>query len=181
MKTRNVLAVILALAQLVFGIVLISRGTVLDQTEEARISRIISYGQYHLFQLSSFFYYEDNDTPVSFNLKRDSTESDGRYAELIVNDNGFTHVGNAFDTAPAEEDPYVGLYIDNTKDFIYRMDANSVRSAFPENSEDHWYLPMLFGKGKFNINGVGCHVYAVGYVYEGEVVFIGIQIGQAVY
>ena len=178
MKTRNVLAVILALAQLVFGIVLISRGTVLDQTEEARISRIISYGQYHLFELSSFFYYEENDTPVSFNLKRDSAESDGRYAALIVNDNGFTHIGDAFDTAPAADE---SLYIDNEKDFIYRMDADSVRSAFPENSEDKWYLPMLFGKGKFSINGEAHHVYAVAYVYEGEVVFVGIQIGQAVY
>ena len=50
-----------------------------------------------------------------------------------------------------------------------------------ENSEDKWYLPMLFGKGKFSINGVPHHVYAVAFVYEGEVVFVGIQIGQAVY
>lgn len=178
MKTRNVLAAVLALAQLVFGIVLISRGSVLDQEEDARISRIISYGQYHLFELSSFFYYEENDTPVSFNLKRDSAETDGRYAVLIVNDNGFTHIGDAFDTAPAADE---SLYIDNEKEFLYRMDADSVRSAFPENSEDKWYLPMLFGKGKFSINGEAHHVYAVAYVYEGEVVFVGIQIGQAVY
>lgn len=178
MKTRNVLAAVLALAQLVFGVVLISRGSVLDQEEDARISRIISYGQYHLFELSSFFYYEEKDPPVFFHLQRDSNETDGRYAALIVNENGFTHIGDAFDTAPAADE---SLYIDNEKEFLYRMDADSVRSAFPENSEDKWYLPMLFGKGKFSINGEGRHVYAVAYVYEGEVVFVGIQIGQAVY
>ena len=175
---KKTIALILALAQLAFGIVLISRGSLLDQKEENHISQIIAYGEPCCFEVSSFFYYAENDVPLAFNLEN-SVIGDGRYVEVTIYENGRAHLGPGSYDAPPEDT----LYVDTQKDYYYRLDAASVRSAFPADAEDHWYTPYWIGasKGKYRIGDETHRVLAVASVYEGELVFTNLMVGDTWY
>jgi hypothetical protein len=59
-----------------------------------------------------------------------------------------------------------------------------VREAFAgEDPDNHWFIPSMIGanKGKFVIGGERHRVYAVAYVYQGELVYTGIMIGNELY
>ena len=177
MKIRKLCAVLLALAQIAFGAVLISRGSAMDKKEEERIQAVIDNGQQILFRLSSFYYYEDNEQPLDFNLDRaDNSDWGYRYQRIVTDDNGRSVIGASCETPPD------GPYLDTEQLYVYRLDAKSVRAAFVgQDPEDHWYFPALFGKGKYVIGGKSVYVYAVGYVYEGSLVFTGVMIDGVTY
>lgn len=178
MKTRKIIALVLAAAQLVFGIVLISRGKMLDREEENHISEIIYRGGIYYFEVSSFFYYAEGDQPIAFNLETEAA-GDGRYVEISTDENGNSHLGPGTYNKPPADRPY----LDTEKDDYYRMVAASVRSAFADSAEDNWYIPYLIGasKGRFSIGGRARHVLAVASVYEGELVFTNLMLGEDLY
>ena len=179
MKMRKICAATLVLAQLVFGAVLIGRGSTLDRRAEERIQNVIACGQECRFVLDSFFYYENGDQPLDFNLEW-SGSADGmyRYYSVVTDEKGHSRIGSSYKTPPE------GPYLDSELEYVYRLDAGSVHAAFAEeNPDDHWHIPILLGpnEGKFSIGGSARRVYAVGYVYQGQLVFTGIQIGDTVY
>ena len=179
MKMRKIIAVVLALAQLAFGAVLISRGSALDRKAETHINEIRFNGQPVLFELTSFFYYADSEQPLDFNIDyTDDAYGPGRYQAIVTDEYGHSKIGPSYDEPPE------GPYLDTELEFIYHIDPDSVREAFSgADPDDHWYLPMLLGagKGKFVIAGESHRVYAVAYVYQGELVYTGIMIGNEIY
>ena len=178
MKTRKIIAVVLAVAQLAFGIVLISRGKMLDQEEENHISEIIYCGNLYYFEVSTFFYYGEGDQPIAFNLETEAV-GDGRYVEITTDENGNSVLGpGTYDTPPADRP-----YLDMEKDFYYRMDADNVRSVFGDKTENEFYMPYMIGtsKGKYSIGGKARRVQAAAFVYEGELVFTYLVLGEDLY
>ncbi len=182
MEMRKILAVALALAQLVFGAVLISRGTAMDRKAETHVNEIRFNGQPILFELSSFFYFDGSEPPLEFNLERtaDAYESygSGRYEAIVTDEYGHSRLGPSYDKPPE------GPYLDWNLELLYSFDADSVREAFAgEDPDNHWFIPSMIGanKGKFVIGGESHRVYAVAYVYQGELVYTGIMIGNELY
>ena len=176
MKLNKIIAAVLALAQLVFGAVLITRGTALDRKAEAHLKEIVANGTVCRFELDSFYYYPDSVIPIDFSLKQAEDPNWDRYITIQTDEAGLSTLG------PSYEMPSEGLWLDRDIGYHYLMDDAALKEAFAGVDEnDRWFMPTLFGRGKFNIGGNIVPVYAIASVYQGEIVFTGIQIGDTVY
>ena len=170
---RKIIAVLLALAQLVFGVWLISRGGNADVDRNRHISEMRAYGTQYLFELSSFSYRADDDAqPISFHLK--GTSSEPGYYPIETDDRGHSVLGARTDTVPD------GPYLDTNREFLYDMDAAAAHAVF-SGADKSLYLPALFSKSKFSVNGESKYVYAAASVLDGELVFTAIVIGGTYY
>ena len=174
---RKVIAAVLALLQLGFGVFLIARGGEADRAREQRIDEILTNGTEFLFDLDSFSYNEDDfcEEPISFNLYSDEWDYTYAFYPLTANEKGVAVFGQSTDVSP--EEPYFAVWGGDT---YYRIDKMVIKKLFGADAPDghhyysrHWLQPK---KNRFEVNGEWVSVYAVGTVYQGDVVYTGVVV-----
>ena len=174
--TRKLTAVLLALAQLAFGIFLTASGGKAEKERIKDVNEIIENGEEFLFDVYSFTYDPEEAQPVSFSLYDFNWDYNYRYYPLTADESGVAHFGESTVTPP-QEGPYLNIY----SEFYYRLNAAKMRELFGR--EWNYFGRGLFSqnKNRFNVLGKWQPVYAVGRVYNGEIVFIGMKIGDTRY
>ncbi len=196
---RKWIALVLAVLQLGFGGFLIANGRREDQNYEAdleeemraaearheeekraraaRADEIIANGTEFVFYLDSFEYdaYSYTVEPLYVSLTGSySPVLEHRYFPLAVDENGMAAFGPGVDALP--EEPYYAL----NGDSYCRIDEEVLRALFGadlgKNDEFHSYYRFPFASDKilFEVSGEWVSVYAVGYVYQGDVAFTGL-------
>ena len=152
---RKLIAIVLAVLQLGFGGFLIANGGKADRARERRIDEIVENGSRFLFRLNLFSYTEN------------------RFA---ATPGGVAVFGASCETPPAE--PYIAPYTGET---YYRVDAQKLHALLgPDLGDNDWHVYRriinLFDLKsiRFKVNGHSAEVYAVGFVYEGDVVYTGL-------
>lgn len=177
---RKVIAVILMIAQFAFAGYLVNRGTFLDAEKAKRIREIETFGTQYLFKLHSFSYSTDTDKPELYvNLLQ---EDENAY-DYYVWENDYTAY-SAIKTAqngvsvlskPSPEIPENNDYIfADTGSFMYDIDFKSIDRLLGNDSREY-YNSFWTSAGKFYVNGKYRYVFAVAYVYEGELVITGLR------
>ena len=176
---RKVFAAVLALLQLGFGVFLIANGGKADRARDERIDEILANGTEFLFNLESFSYNADDlyEEPVRFELYSENWDCEHAFYPLTANENGVAVFGRSTEVSP--EEPYFAVWGGET---YYRVDKKTLKSLFGADASDdgyHNYYRSLLqrDKNRFNVNGTWVSVYAVGTVYQGDVVYTGVVVG----
>ena len=179
---RKAIAVVSVFLQLAFGVFLIAEGGKADRAREARIDEILQNGTEFLFDLSSIEYNSEDRyaETVAFNLYADEMDYAYDFYPLAANDFGAAVFGPSTETPPAE--PYFSMWNGET---YYRIDAETLKTLFGADAEDgycyytrNWLQPK---KNRFFINGEWVSVYAVGTVYQGDLVYTGLVVAGVRY
>jgi hypothetical protein len=174
---RKAIAAVLALLQLGFGIFLIARGGKADRAREERIDEILANGTEFLFNLESFSYNADDlyEEPITFNIYSENWDYEYAFYPLTANENGVAVFGQSTDVSP--EEPYFAVWGGDT---YYRIDRKVLNTLFGADAPDgphyysrNWLQPK---KNRFKVNGSWVSVYAVGTVYQGDVVYTGLVV-----
>ena len=176
---RKVIAAALALLQLSFGVFLIANGGKADRAREKRIDEILANGAEFLFDLESFSYNADDFyvESVTFELYSENWDCEHAFYPLTANENGIAVFGQSTNVSP--EEPYFAVWGGDT---YYRIDKKVLKTLFGADASDdghhNYYRSWLqHDKNRFNVNGTWVSVYAVGTVYQGDVVYTGLVVG----
>ncbi len=180
---RKIFATVLALLQLTFGVFLIANGGMGDRAENDEIARIRQNGTEFLFSLSSFEYNEDarhGDPPITFSLYSEKWDYNYDYYPLTPNQSGVALYGASVPEPPAE--PYYAPFKGKTYCAIDKNVLHELFGADAKNGSHYYNRPLLTPeKNIFNVNNKWVHVFAVGTVYEGNIVFTGIKVDGVLY
>gem|GEM_PF-2345554 len=183
---RKIIAVILIIAQFSFAGFLVSRGSFLDGEERKQMDFLENNGERYLFRLHSFTYNKDGEKPVlSVTLLDENIEAyhyryfdeDKSYSEIITAENGTSVLG-----APLPEPPENAPYIkagENT--FLYDFNYDSLNVLFENETREHFTSYWSRQNSRFSIGGQFQNVFAVAYVYNGDIVFTGLSVGGTEY
>ncbi|MBQ9506076.1 MAG: hypothetical protein IJR51_02870 [Clostridia bacterium] len=176
---RKWLAIVLAALQFGFGCFLIANGGKADRAREKRIDEILANGAEFLFDLESFSYNADDlyEEPVRFELYSENWDNEHAFYPLTANENGVAVFGRSTEVSP--EEPYFAVWGGDT---YYRIDKKVLKTLFGADASDighHIYYRswLQHDKNRFEVNGTWVSVYAVGTVYQGDVVYTGLVVG----
>ncbi len=179
---RKWIALVLAALQIGFAFFLIANGGREDRAREARIDEIVANGTEFLFELNNFQYtvepyaYE----PIYFSLYDARWDYNYGYYPLTATDAGVAAFGKSVETPPPE--PY---YAPDGHTYC-RIDKKILHNLFAADlgdSDSHYYSRSWFTpeKNRFLVNDRWVSVYAIGYVYQGDIAFVGISVDGARY
>ena len=177
---RKAIALVLALAQLVFGGFLIANGGRIEKSLREQINAVLENGEEFLFALTDFAYdrNEEYGSPLWFRLACPDDYYDAAYGynwvyPVTADENGVAVFGGRVQD-PATDiyyAPYNGEHIE-----IGKKTFNTVFAGQKDDYAYYAYDDRYPGRSLFKIGDEWKSVYLIGTVWKGDLVVTGLMV-----